>query len=333
MGWGSAMKSLRHGHIGAGVQKLLGVANDAVGGPVGGTDDSYHEIIGVNGNKYLDSPNRETYNYINSTNSGDTQMANRAYTEEDINSKKETPWYADLLNTVVQIGASYIANREIQKQNQQFNASEAQKQRNYETYMSNTAYQRGYADLLKAGLNPNLAGGGGGASTPQGANAASANAPYMDYTAMANINLAKKQAENLEADSDLKEKQSGKTDQEILGMKIENQYKDELEKLRVMTQGITNEKLKAETEKTFQEIHNMEKELRKIDEEINILKSQGKVAEAEAKTKTRNRRAYAILEMAESATRSISNIGGAIKGTPAMPITTQSSNVATISNI
>lgn len=55
----------------------------------------------------------------------------------------------------------------------QFNADEAQKQRDFEEYMSSTAYQRQVKDMQAAGINPAMAMSGSGASTPSGVSASS----------------------------------------------------------------------------------------------------------------------------------------------------------------
>lgn len=61
----------------------------------------------------------------------------------------------------------------------EFESLEAQKNRDYQTEMSNTAYQRAVADMRKAGINPMMAFSNGGASTPAGSAASGSTASHI----------------------------------------------------------------------------------------------------------------------------------------------------------
>lgn len=91
------------------------------------------------------------------------------------------------------------ANAKMQAETNAFNAAEAQKNRDYQTQMSNTAHQREMADMRAAGLNPMLSAKMG-ASTPSGSTA-SGTAPKNEDIVMKGISSA---IEGARAQKDLK---------------------------------------------------------------------------------------------------------------------------------
>lgn len=59
-------------------------------------------------------------------------------------------------------------NQQIAQQSNAFSALQAQKQMDFQERMSSTSWQRGVADMRRAGINPMLAFSQGGASSPSG---------------------------------------------------------------------------------------------------------------------------------------------------------------------
>lgn len=87
--------------------------------------------------------------------------------------------------------------KEGQEESNAANAKAAQKQMDFQERMSNTSYQRGMADMKKAGLNPMLAFMKGGASVPDGAKYTAGNEMASLADGLSHVNL--QQNELLEA--------------------------------------------------------------------------------------------------------------------------------------
>lgn len=124
------------------------------------------------------------------------------------------------LNSIGNIFAAKAYNKYVngeltgkEREQNEFNAQQAQINRDYETQMSNTAYQRQVADMQAAGINPALAMNGNGASTPTGSNAqgtASVATPEGIANAVAAYSqLAKTQAEVRLLNAEAKDKEKG----------------------------------------------------------------------------------------------------------------------------
>lgn len=112
---------------------------------------------------------------IEDINTGISQYASQANA-----STKNTSWwqavfdpktynYNTIFNKETSAQKAWVRELYSQMQSQEFNANEAQKERDWQEKMSNTAYQRAVEDMKAAGLNPILAYSNGGSSTPAGA--------------------------------------------------------------------------------------------------------------------------------------------------------------------
>lgn len=104
---------------------------------------------------------------VKAMNQGKANVSSNGFTANDLANIQASNQYAQALQNEIE--------REHQLQSAQnamnFEHNEAMLNRNWQEYMSNTAYQRATADMRSAGLNPILAYSNGGATTPAGSSA------------------------------------------------------------------------------------------------------------------------------------------------------------------
>ena len=198
---------------------------------------------------------------------------------------------APLVGSALVAGGVSLANSLLQRRENNtaraYNSEEAQKARDYSTFLLRNGTQIKAHAMREAGLNPAFENGsqlGSMPSTPSSPSSPNTIQPF-DPMALSNIMLQRAQTDNLEADKDKKE-------QETIRQKIENEYLPALMKSQVNLNtssydlNIENCHLsKAQAQECAQNIAESEDRCTKIVGELNIMRKQVDIMSHEERIK------------------------------------------------
>lgn len=160
-------------------------------------------------------------------------------------------FWSAALPVIASLGSAALSAKGAEQQ-QETSMEIAQKQMDFQERMSNTAHVREVQDLSKAGLNPILSAGGGGASSPPGASGQAVD--IIGQAARAGISTAM---------------QTMRLDTELENMEADTKVKNETERLTRELQ----QKAMADTLASQRTAQNLEKSGKILDEDLATAKA------------------------------------------------------------
>lgn len=126
----------------------------------------------------------------------------------EVNGQSMAPNWVGAAGSIISGGLNYLGQRQANASN----AQQAQQQMEFQADQTSTSYQRGVADMRKAGLNPMLAYSQGGADSGAGASAQMQNEMQPGVNSALSAMHTLQELQSMQAQVDLTEAQSRNVD-------------------------------------------------------------------------------------------------------------------------
>ena len=171
-----------------------------------------------------------------------------------------------ILNFIRGYTGSSLTDANIQQN--EFNAQEAQKNRDFQQEMSNTEYSRAVADMKSAGINPAFAMNNGGVSTPSGATASgSVSSGSGNLGELLQAFMLPTQLKALKADIGVKQSQEDLNEAHAESIRVNTDFSQQTFELRKTALELSNSLSREQKDLIYQKRQESIAQMKKLNEE------------------------------------------------------------------